>query len=69
MGVDGGCLGWTSDLFEDVHAQVGGEVGDRLSTQISQRHLGKGLCAQGFALFVAFQTHILKEKQQTMQRM
>lgn len=49
-----------SDLLEDVHAQVGGEVRDRLSTEVGQRNLRKRLRAERFSLFVAFQTHILQ---------
>lgn len=50
-----------SDLLEDVHAQVGGEVRDCLSTEVGQRNLRKRLCAKRFSLFVAFQTHILQK--------
>lgn len=53
---------WMPDLLEYVHAQVGGEVGDRLTTEVGQRNLRKRLRAQRFSLFVAFQTHVLQKK-------
>lgn len=41
-----------SDLLEKVHAQVGGEVGDGLSTEAGQRNLRERLGAQRFSLFI-----------------
>lgn len=49
-----------SDLLEYVHAQVRGEVGHCLSTEVGQRNLRKRLRAKRFFLFVALQTHILE---------
>ena len=49
-----------SDLLENVHAQVRGEVRDCLLTEVGQRDLCKRLCAKRFLLLVAFQTHILQ---------
>lgn len=49
-----------SDLLENVHAQVRGEVRDCLSTEVGQRDLCKRLRAKRFLLLIAFQTHILQ---------
>lgn len=48
-----------SDLFEDIHAQVRGEVRDGLSTEVGQGNLCKGLRAERLFLLVALQTHVL----------
>lgn len=42
-----------SDLFEDVHAQVGGKVRDCLATEVGQRNLCKRLYAERFSLLIA----------------
>lgn len=49
-----------SDLLENVHAKVGGDVRDRLSTEAGQRNLRERLGAKRFSLFVTFQGHILQ---------
>lgn len=50
------------DLFEDVHAEIRGEVGDCLSTQVGQRYFRKRLSAERFPLLVALQTQILQHR-------
>lgn len=55
-----------SDLLEDVHAQIRGQVRDCLSTEVGQRHLCEGLSAQRFTFFIAFQTHVLKNTAEGM---
>lgn len=42
-----------SHLFEDVQAQVRGQVRNSLSSQVRQGHLGEGLCAERL-LLIAF---------------